>query len=37
MPPGRRRDALGNLALDHQHERLGPRLVAQDVVQDRGW
>ena len=31
----RRRDALGDLALDHQHEAVGPRLVTQDVVQDR--
>ena len=32
---GRRRDPLGDLALDHQHQPPGPRRLAQEPVQDR--
>ena len=34
MAPRRRGDPLGHLALDHEHEALRPRLIAQHVVQD---
>ena len=33
--PGRRRDPLGDLALDHQHEPVRPRRRAEQRVQDR--
>ena len=34
MAAGWRGDALGDLALEHEHEALRPRLGAQDVVED---
>ena len=34
MAPGGGGDPLGDLALEHEHEALGPRLVAEHVVED---
>ena len=35
--PGRRRDPLGDLALDHQHEPLRPRRLARAADAGSGW